>query len=112
MNGLLPQSSAGLRHRAIETSRADCRISPNRMTETAYGIYATEAIDAPQEPDVVRRCSVAICSRSEGVIRQIPTNNRGRRTVGEWTGESDGSSRWVLEGQSKANKGRWQTSWT
>jgi hypothetical protein len=89
---------------------ADYCIPPNRMTETAYGIGSTEAIDAPQDPDAVRRCHVAICSHSEGVIRQIPTNNRGRRTVGEWTGESDGSSRWLLEGQSKASNGRWQTS--
>jgi len=109
MNGLLPQSSAGLRHRAIETSPVVCRIHPNRMTETAYGIGSTEEIDLPQEPTAVRRRCVAICSRSEGVIRQIPTNNRGRRTVGEWTGESDGSSRWLLEGESN---GRWQTSWT
>ena len=111
MNGLLPQSSSGLRHQAIETSRVVCRIPPNRMTETAYGIHPAQEIDNSQEPAAVRRRCVAIRAHSEGVIRQIPTNNRGRRSVGEWTGGSSGSSRWLLEEQSGASNGRWQTSW-
>ena len=112
MSGSIPQYSTGLRHRAIETSGADCRIFPNCMTASAYGIHSTGEIDIPQEPPAVRRRCVAIRAHSEGVIRQIPTNNRGRRSVGEWTGGSSGSSRWLLEEQSGASNGRWQTSWT
>ena len=111
MNGLIPQYSAGLRHRAIEMSRADCRILSNRMTALAYGIHSTGGMVLLREPVAVRRRSVAITAHPEGVIRQIPTNNRGRRSVGEWTGGGSGSSRWVLEGQSGASNGRWQTSW-
>ena len=110
MNGLIPRYFARLRHRAIETSGADCRISQNRMMGAAYGIHSTGEIDIPQEPVAVRRRCVAIRVHSEGVIRQIPTNNRGRRSVGEWTGGSSGSSRWLLEEQSGASNGRWQTS--